>query len=308
MATRKVDVLIAGGGPSGLSAALVLGRARRSVLLIDDEKPRNAVVRQSHGFLTRDGIEPMKLRQLAREQISQYDYVHFEQDCVESIEKAGKLFLASTRSGLAVYSRKVIIATGMKDDLPDIPGLADAYGKSIFMCPYCDGYELQSRPMAVFGQGENLVKFASVIWNWSKDLIVFTNGDDHLSANQKKELEEHGIRIIETAIAGLMSEKGMLKSVVLKNGEEIQREFGFIKNSGQHQSARLPDQLGIRLKNNGGYETLRHGLTEAAGLLVIGDAKNAFTSLIGAAGEGYEAGVALNDDLIQEDWEKSVTP
>ncbi|MCD7035533.1 NAD(P)/FAD-dependent oxidoreductase [Metabacillus sp. GX 13764] len=304
MTAHMYDVLIAGGGPAGLSAALVLGRARRTVLVVDDDKPRNAVVKHSHGFLTRDGIEPMKLRQIAKEQISKYQQVEFEKDCIDSIEKEGSLFLSYTKSGKAVYSRRVIIATGMKDELPDIDGLDEVYGKSVFTCPYCDGWEHQDQPLAVFGEGKKLLKFAAIIWNWSKDLIVFTNGRSPVSDEDRRDIQNHGIRLVETPVKELVSEKGMLQSVVLENGETISRKYGFIQNSGQHQATNIPGNLGIQTTRKGGYETIGHGLTEMKGLFVVGDAKNAFTSLIGAAGEGYEAGVAMDHDMIHEDWEK----
>lgn len=305
MTSQQVDVLIAGGGPAGLSAALVLGRARRTVIVIDDEKPRNAVVRHSHGFLTRDGIEPMKLRSLAKEEISRYTQVKMVQDYVETIVKEGDFFLSHTSSGKTIYSRRVIIATGMKDHLPQIPGLQETYGKSVFTCPYCDGWEHQEMPLAVFGNGKHLIQFASIIWNWSKDLIVFTNGESILSDEEQIDLERHGIKLFESPIAAVVSNDGMLEKVVLETGEEIPRKFGFVQDSGQRQATKIPDELGIHLTHKGGYETLAHGLTQMDGLFVIGDAKNAFTSLIGAAGEGYEAGVAIDHEMIKEDWNKA---
>ncbi|MFY4773615.1 NAD(P)/FAD-dependent oxidoreductase [Metabacillus sp. RGM 3146] len=306
MESHQVDVLIAGGGPAGLSAALVLGRARRKVMVIDDEKPRNAVVKHSHGFLTRDGIEPMKLRSLAKEEISKYKQVEMAKDYVEKIEKKGDLFLSHTKDGKMIYSRRVIIATGMKDHLPQIPGLQETYGKSVFTCPYCDGWEHQEMPLAVFGHGKHLIQFTAIIWNLSKDLIVFTNGEGELSDKQRIDLETRGIKLFESPVSMLVSKDGMLEKVVLKTGEEIPRKFGFVQDSGQRQASNIPDDLGIHLTHKGGYETIAHGLTHMEGLFVIGDAKNAFTSLIGAAGEGYEAGVAIDHDMIKEDWERAL--
>lgn len=302
MDNEQVDVVIAGGGPGGLNAALVLGRSLKKVLVIDEDKPRNSATLRSHGFLTRDGASPDEIREMAREQLKTYPNVTFIKDVVEDVERKNGLFMVKTKNGKMASGRKMIFATGMKDHLPDIPGLDKVYGKTVFHCPYCDGWERQHDPIALFADGKALLPFVKLIFNWSKDLIVFSNGPAGITAEEKKQLMHYNIQLIETPIANLQSTDGQLENVVLQNGDSIRRTGGFMASTGERQGSSLPARLGIRLNDQHEYVTGQHGQTEIKDLFIIGDAKNTFTSLVGAASQGYEAAVKINGDFAAENW------
>jgi len=304
MAEQIVDVVIAGGGPAGLSAALVLGRSLRRVVLIDEGKPRNAVTRKSHGFLTRDGTEPERLRMLAREELRRYETVDLRHDMVVSVERAaGGLFRSLTKEGLKVTSRVLVFATGMKEKLPDWPGLLDVYGRSVFPCPYCDGWELRDAPLALLGGcSHKLLAHIQLIRTWSRDLVVCTDGPAALSDEEKEQLRDRGILLYEEPIAALLSSDGQLTHIELEDGQRIARRAAFLTDTGAHEATEIPRQLGVGMEPRGVYQTGNHGLTRIPGLYIIGDAKHAFTGVAGAVSEGYEAGVAINHALAIEDW------
>lgn len=302
MDKRLLDVVIIGGGPGGLSTALVLGRSRRTVVLIDDGKPRNAVTHLSHGFLTRDGVKPFELRNIAREQLKQYKTISLYDDYVQTVQYEENGFQTITRNGEHFVSRKVLFATGLKEELPPIPGLDEIYGTSVFPCPYCDGWEHRDQPLAVIGNGEKLLNYTKMIHHWSKDLVVCTNGPASITQQEKQELTHHHIRLVESPIRELMSRGGQLNQIILQSGESIKRSVGFLLDTGAKQATMIPQQLGIKLDELGSFETKGHGTTNVKGLFIIGDAAKRFTGLIGAASEGYAAGVVLNHELVEEDW------
>ncbi|MGG3448391.1 NAD(P)/FAD-dependent oxidoreductase [Domibacillus aminovorans] len=297
-----LDVVIAGGGPAGLSAALVLGRSLKNVTVIDDGRPRNFVTAASHGFLTRDGIKPSELRKIAHEQLTKYQNVKITEDFIEKVEKKNNVFITTTKSGKTMVSKKIVFGTGMKDHLPAIDGLQEVYGKTVFHCPYCDGWERRNEPLAVFGNGKGLLPFIKLIYNWSEDLIAFTNGTADITKEEKQELIQHNIPLIESPIIEFQSTKGNLDRIILQNGDAVRRKGGFWVTTNEQQASMIPALLGVPLNENGEYETGDHGQTNIKGLSIVGDAKNSFTSLIGAAEQGYEIGVKINGELAEEKW------
>ncbi|MBO2942426.1 NAD(P)/FAD-dependent oxidoreductase [Paenibacillus sp. F411] len=305
MSEKIVDCIVIGGGPAGLSAALVLGRSRRTVLVIDGNQPRNSVTRESHGFLSRDGIQPEEFKQISLEQLKKYPNVQYHQDFVERVVKQDHGFKAATAKGNVYKSRKVILATGMKDHLPPIQGLQEVYGTSVFPCPYCDGWERRDARFAVFGNEEWLMHYVKMIYHWSHDLILFTNGPAALTSAEKKDLVDHHIQLVESPIVKLQSTDGQLERVVVESGESFERTDGFILDTGETQASDIPSQLGIPLNEMGGCIVDEHGETSIKGLYVIGDAKHVFSGLIMAASEGYELGATINGEMVIEDWERT---
>ena len=183
-----VDCAIIGGGPAGLNAALVLGRARRRVLVFDDNHPRNAVTQESHGFVTRDGVKPHEFRAIAHQELRKYPSVDMQLVRVTAIRKASDAFAITTEQGEVFSAQTVLLATGLKDVLPPIEGLHDYYGKSVFCCPYCDGWELRDKPLVVISEGPHTFQLVKVVWNWSRDLLVCTNGYQVLTQEQQAAL------------------------------------------------------------------------------------------------------------------------
>lgn len=302
--SRMYDVIIVGGGPAGLSAALVLGRSLRQVIVIDEGKPRNRVTAASHGFLTRDGIAPQQLRAKALQELRTYPNVQIVHDTVQAVQLQEQRFIARTANEQYYISKRMIFATGVRDQLPAIPGLADVYGRSIFPCPYCDGWERRHEPLAVIGSGEHLFSFIRTIAHWSRDLIVFTNGAASMQADQRNAVQRRGIPIIETPVVQLRSKRGRLEYIELEDGVMYKRAGGFIVHTNPQRATDIPAQLGIPVQNNGTYTTTsEHGHTALNNLYIIGDAKNSFTGLMGAAYEGYYIGESINNEMIEAAWE-----
>src|SRR6478672_5219946 len=204
-----VDCAIIGGGPAGLNAALVLGRARRKVLLFDDNKPRNAVTRHSHGFITRDGVTPAEFRRIGYGEIATYPSVGVLSTRVRAAnrQETGEgsdqktVFELVTEDSETFRAANVILATGLRETLPAVEGIYTYYGRSLFNCPYCDGWELRDKPLAIIAESEKAAShLPKIIYNWSRDIVVCTNGHKALSNEQKSFFETFSIRVIEEKI------------------------------------------------------------------------------------------------------------
>lgn len=298
------DCIIIGGGPAGLNAALVLGRSRRNTLLFDDDNGRNLVTRASHGFITRDGIKPEELKQLARQDIAKYDCVQVKNERIASIERVTETHYELTASsGEVFHSIKIIIAAGLKEELPNIPDIEKFYGTSLFSCPYCDGWELQDQPLAVIAD-KMVFKLAKEVYTWSRDLIVFTNGEGRLEESEKAKLQAKGIGVREEMIDGLEGENGQLRSIRLEDGTLIDRSGGFTTPVWSHATP-FAKELGCKQNEYGGILTDEYGRTNVWNVYAAGDASLIVPSqLIIAAGEGSAAAIGVNGDLTNEYFDK----
>ena len=296
---RIFDVIIVGAGPAGLSAALILGRCRRNVLVFDAGHPRNSASRALHGYLTRDGIEPADLLRIGREQLSPYTTVHLRSDEVTDARKVGSEFEVTAKDEV-VSSHKLLLATGVVDHLPDIEGLKPLYGKSVFHCPYCDGWELRDQPIAIYGREDRGAGLALELTGWSRDLIVCSDGPATISAADREQLAELSIPVREERIARLEGADGQLESIVFDNGEALPRR-GMFFNTGQDQRCDLAARLGCEFTDRGAVRTGEYEMTNVPGLFVAGDASRAVQLAIIAAAEGAEAAFAINKALIKED-------
>jgi len=294
------DCVIVGGGPGGLSAALVLGRARRSVMVIDDNRPRNAVTHASHGFLTRDGIEPAEFRRIAYEEVLAYPSVEHRQAEVVDICRQANGFEIVMKTGERVRTKKLIMATGLKEVFPEIDGLYDYYGKSLFNCPYCDGWEWRDRPIFLLTEEPVILHMAKLLYNWSQDLIVCTNGKPLLTTEERKMLESKNIQVIETPVVAFEGQNGLLEQIVLADGHRIKRNAGFVIPKWQPR-ADFSKQIGYAVTDFGGIATDAMGRSAIAGLYAAGDAAHVWPSqLIYAASDGYKTAVTVNMDLSEE--------
>ncbi|WP_028608463.1 NAD(P)/FAD-dependent oxidoreductase [Paenibacillus harenae] len=297
-----LDCAIIGGGPAGLNAALVLGRSRRVVILFDNNRPRNAVTRHSHGFITRDGIEPREFRRLAHENLASYPSVTVKPDRVVAITPGQPGFMLRTGNGVIYRSRTVILAAGLKETLPQVPGISGYYGKSLFSCPYCDGWELRDKPLAVISESAHAFHSAKIIYNWSKDILVCTNGANSLGADQIRQLARKGIRVNPKRIQALVGENGMLSRIAFADGEEVRREGGFISPLWE-QGAAFGEALGCAMTQAGGFVTDDYGRTSVNGIYAAGDSSLiAPSQLVIAAGEGSKAAIGVNTDLTNQDF------
>ena len=300
---RLFDCAIIGGGPAGLNAALVLGRARRNTILFDNNSPRNAVTQESHGFITRDGIKPKEFREIAHKEIGKYPSVIYEKEEITSITKKDQLFELVTSNNELYQSKTIIISTGLRDVLPDIENISDYYGKSLFNCPYCDGWELRDKPLVVIIEEQTQgFHFIQTIYNWSKDLIVCTNGKPILNPDQKRLIHNKGIKIIESKIKNFEGKNGQMEKIHFENGESIIRKGGFVLPQ-PIQASDFAKKLGCEYNSSGGISVDFYGRTNIQGVYAAGDASVfAPAQLIIAAADGLKAAAGVNRDLIQKEF------
>lgn len=262
------------------------------------------MVRESHGFITRDGIEPEELKRLARQDIAKYDCVELKKQRIVRIERLSEThYQLTTASGETYHSTKIILATGVKEELPNIPDIEKYYGTSLFSCPYCDGWELQDQPLAVIAD-KMVYDLAKKVYTWSKDLAVFTNGIGRLEEEEKAKLLEKGIKVYEDILSGLEGENGQLRSVRLEDGTLIDRVGGFTTPTWSH-STPFADELGCEQNSYGGIQTDEYGRTNVWNVYAAGDASLIVPSqLVIAAGEGSAAAIGVNGDLTNEAFNK----
>ncbi|MFC3804222.1 NAD(P)/FAD-dependent oxidoreductase [Cohnella sp. GCM10012308] len=297
------DAAIIGGGPAGLNAALVLGRARKNVILIDEGLPRNRVTHESHGFLTRDGIKPDEFRRIAVEQIRAYPSVRFSADIAVDIAGADGDFKVSAKGGDIYRAKKLLLAVGKKDRLPEIEGLTDVYGKSAFVCPYCDGWELRDRRLAVIAKGERAFHFAKTILGWSERITLCTDGPDELTDAQREELRVRGIPLFDARIRRIVSEDGLVSKVELEEGAAVACTGIFFAPT-LVPGSDLPRALGCELTPTGSIAaTDVLGKSSVPGVFVAGDIATELNQLIQAAAMGAMAGAGINAELLAEAWE-----
>jgi thioredoxin reductase len=292
------DAIIVGGGPAGLSAALVLGRCGRRVLVCDSGRYRNECSHAMHGYLTRDGLPPGELLRIAREELVPYG-VEYRKTTVTSAGKEGSGFHVVLEGGEKLAARKLLLATGVIDRLPEIDGIQKFYGQSIHHCPYCDGWEWRDKPVAVYGTGKHGYALALSMLTWTCDIVLVTGGDAGLDPEQRRELEAFGIVVREERIARLEGQDGKLEKIVLAGGQTLSRAALFF-SSGQEQHCELAESLGCALNDKGTVDTTEKERTNVPGLFVAGDASRDVQFVIVAAAEGAKAAVAINEELQQE--------
>jgi thioredoxin reductase len=292
------DVVIVGGGPAGLSAALVLGRCRRRVLVCDTGKPRNGAATAIHGYLTRDGTSPHEFLQLGRDDLGPYE-IELRHVEVTDIQGAMGRFDVALTGGEHVATRTVLLATGVVDHMPDIEGIDACYGMSVFHCPYCDGWEVKDRPLAVIGQGAPAAGLSLSLKTWSDRVVICANGRSRLRGQQRQQLTAHDIAVYETPITRLDHDSGHMRSLVLVDGTTVRCEAAFF-TTGQSPRCEIASRLGCELTRNGVVKTDHLGQTRVAGLYVAGDASRDVQFIVVAASEGAKAAVAINKALQAE--------
>ena len=298
---RFYDVIIVGAGPAGLSAALILGRCRRTVLICDNGKPRNAASRALHGYLTRDGVDPRDFRSVGRGELARYETVHLKDiAATDATCEEGGRFTVTLADGSIARSRKLLVATGVCDNLPEIDGIEELYGRSVFHCPYCDGWELRDQPIAIYGKALRGVGLSLELTAWSRDLVLCTDGPGGIDDEDRARLDRNGIRIREERVIALQGRDGILERIVFNAGEPVARRAMFF-TTGQSQRSELATRLGCEVSDKGTVRTGKYESTHLPGLYVAGDASRAVQWVIVAAAEGAEAAFAINTDLIQED-------
>lgn len=292
---NEFDVVIIGGGVAGLSAALVLGRARREVVVIDAGSPRNAPAAHAHGFLTRDGIPPKELLALGRDEVREYG-VEIVEDVVHRLRHDKAVELAS---GRVIKGRRIVVTTGLADELPDVPGVAERFGTDVLHCPYCHGWEVRDQRFGVLATSEKSVHQALIVWQWSKDLTFFTH-TRQISADDRAKLTGLGIRIVDGKVSELAVENDRLTGVRLVDGELVERDVVFVGPKFVPHD-RLLAQLGCARDEDGSITVDAQGRTTVDGVWAAGNVVDPMAQLVVAAGDAYRMASALNFDLVLED-------
>lgn len=294
-----IDVVVIGGGPAGMSTALVVGRGKKNVVLIDENKPRNAVTKESHAFLTRDNIEPAVFKEKGRRDLLRYPTISIKDGRVLTIEKnEQELFELTTENREVFQAKNVVITTGLKETLPAVSGIENYYGTSLFSCPFCDGWEMKDKPLILIAESAQALHVTKLLNNWTDDLIVTTNGNSVFDANQKKALELNHIRLIEEEITELKGNNGELQSIVFKNGKKIERSGGFCTSVLDYT---LPfiEQLGIEVNEAGYIITDMMGHTNVKGIYAAGEITGP-SQLIVSASQGHMTGIGIIADSCEE--------
>ncbi|MFJ7407598.1 MULTISPECIES: NAD(P)/FAD-dependent oxidoreductase [unclassified Lysinibacillus] len=295
---NKYDCIVIGAGPAGLGAALTLGRARRKVAIFDNGTNRNRVTQESHGFLTRDGIKPQEFKNIAIKELESYPSVSISNETVMEVNKdvQNNLFLVNTTNNKSYITEKILLATGIQEVFPLLQ-IREYYGKSLFSCPYCDGWELRDKPLAIIAENDDhIIHMTKLVFNWSKDLIVFTNGHQ-LSKKIRIDFESKKIKVYTEVIKNLHGDNGYLESIELKSGENILRSGGFVVPS-YYRLNKFAEQLHCLPDENGGIITDGAGRTTANGVYIAGETEKAGpSSLMIAAADGNKAASSINMDI-----------
>jgi thioredoxin reductase len=270
------------------------------VLLCDTGRPRNAASQGLHGYLTRDGVSPQEFLAMARRELEQYGTVELRDVGAADAACDEGSFRVTLDDGSIVTSRKLLIATGVCDNLPEIDGIRELYGRSVFHCPYCDGWEIRDQPIAIYGKGSRGLGLSLELTAWSRDLVLCTDGPPEIDPDGRARLERNGIALRDERVTALEGRNGILERIVFATGEPLARRAMFF-TAGQFQRSELAIRLGCEFNDKGTVRTGKYETTHLPGLFVAGDASRAVQWVIVAAAEGAEAAFAINTDLIKED-------
>ena len=292
----RYDAVIIGAGPAGLNAALVLGGARRRVLLLDGGPPRNVRAQAAHGVFTRDCTPPADLKRIGLEQLAAYD-VTVCQEAARQVREFGEGFGVQLATGW-VTARRVLFASGLQDLLPRVSVLRERWGRTVHHCPYCDGWPNREAALAVLGSHQEGHHLALSMRNWTDHLTLLTDGPDELTPEQRRDLQRLDITLETRPILRLSGEDTL--TVHFRDGDALELE-GIFLNPSQGQRSHLPAALGLELDDKSRVVVNEHGMTSLRGVWAAGDMTGAPQYVMSAAASGMVAAVSLNSTLIHED-------
>lgn len=297
---ENYDVIIVGGSYAGLSAAMSLGRSLRKVLIIDSELPCNRYTPHSHNFLTQDGETPGQIAAIAKEQVLKYPSVFLKSDLAVEGWKSNGLFFIKTQSQELVSGRKLVFATGVRDLLPELPGMEECWGNTIIHCPYCHGYEYRGQKTAIFGSGDRAFHLAGLIANLTDDLTLLSNGNSDFSKEQLSKLQNKGIAVLNQSVAEFIHQDGKINSILFKDGssKSFQAVYAVIPFE-QHCS--IPEKMGCELNEWGFIKVDQTYKTSLEGVFACGDATSGMRSVANAISAGNITGAMINKILVDEE-------
>ena len=293
------DCIIVGGGPAGLNAAVVLGRCRRKVLVFDTGSHRNKYSHGMHNYLTRDDMLPPEFLKICHEEIKKYGVKRIQTKITTAFKNGDGFFDVKDEKGEIYRSKKLLIATGLWDNVPDIPGFQELYGKSVFHCPYCDGWEVKDKEIGVYARNKNGFELALALKGWSKHVTYYADGKNKLKPHEVETLSLNNIPIVSYPIERLEAKGEQLQAIVFKDGNNRKCDALFFVN-GFEQQCNLVETFGCNMTKKGVVLTNRFQQTNIDGLYVAGDAAKDMHFVVVAAAEGAKAGVIINKELQKE--------
>ena len=299
---RPWDVVIAGAGPAGLSAALVLGRSCRRVLLCDTGTPRSWASKEMHAYLSRDCASPTRFRNISKREVLKYPGVKFAPVEVLTARRAGEHFQVELAGRRPVQARKLLIATGLFDVVPPIPGIDGLFGRTVFQCPYCDGWEMRGKRIAVYGKRQRGLHMARAMTAWARDIVLLTNGRAGYSPDERRQLDRNGIHVVEKRVARLDGAHGKLSAVTFRDGDRLPRDALFFDTPSRNQS-KLAQSLRCQFGRDGGVLCGDYEATSVPGVYVAGNIIRDVQLSIVAAAEGARAAFGINRALTREDFD-----
>ncbi len=308
----KYDVVVVGGGAAGLSGALMLGRSRRSVLVIDAGEPRNAPAAAVHGFLSRDGISPAELLEKGREEIRGYG-AHIQTGRVTSVERIEDGFAVTLDDGGSVSARRLLVTTGLVDELPDVPGVRERWGRDVLHCPFCHGWEVRDQQIGILGTGPMAVHQAQLFRQLSADVVLFRHTAPRPTDEEAEQLSARSITVVDGEVSALEVHDDRLTGVRLRSGEFVPRQAVVVAPRFVAR-AEVLSALGLETTDQeisghvlGSYIPAdAMGLTAVPGVWVAGNVTNPTAQVLGSADAGAMAGAAIHADLIAQDTREAV--
>jgi thioredoxin reductase len=293
------DCIIVGGGPAGLNAAVVLGRCQRKVLLFDTAEYRNRYSHGMHNYLTQDDIDPAEFIRISQREMFKYQVELANKKVVNARKNIEGVFVVKDEEGTVYHTKKLLIATGLADPLPDVEGFKEMYGKSVFHCPYCDGWEVRNRRLGVYAKNKNGFDLAIALKGWSNEVAIFTDGINKFKPHEREELLANDITITTLPVLKLDGANGIIEKIVFKNGTDYALDALFFVN-GYVQQCDLALTFDCELSKTGKVLTNQFQQTNTPGLYVAGDADKDMQFVVVAAAEGAKAAVIINKELQKE--------
>ncbi len=297
---QTYDTAIVGGSFAGLSAALVLGRSMRKVAVIDAGKPCNRQTPASHNFLTHDGRPPKEILAEARQNVQYYPTIDLIDGTVVTAAETAGGFTLTTEAGETLTARKLLLATGVADQMPAIPGFAACWGRSVLHCPFCHGYEVRDQPIGLLANGDMAHELALLIEQWSRNLTLFTNGPSTLTDKQLADVRQLGIPVVETGVREIIHHDGFMSALQLADNRIVELSALFSRVPFTHHTD-LAVQLGCTYSETGHIAVDNMGQTNVAGVFAAGDCTTMMRQVGMAVAAGSKSGVAVNRALRQEE-------
>ncbi|MGU3376315.1 NAD(P)/FAD-dependent oxidoreductase [Chryseobacterium sp. M5A1_1a] len=301
MENKSFDVIIIGGSYAGLSAGMALGRSLRNVLVIDNGKPCNRQTPHSHNFITHDGKSPKEISDLAKKDVEKYNTVQFYEGTVMQIVDNDNSFKVETLSNEKFYGKKIILASGVKDIMPDIPGFEDCWGVSVLHCPYCHGYEVRNEVTGILSDGDMAYDFSKLVFNLTKNLTLFTNGKSTLTREQIEKLIQNKINLNQEEIENIEHDNGYIQKMTFKNGSSVLLNALYAKIPFE-QNVNAAETLGCELTEQGFIKVDFMQKTSVPGVFACGDNVTMMRSVANAVAQGNFTGAVVNKELSEEEF------